>query len=86
MTRPDFTKNALNGVRAVTNLLLLLHDNDDNTNNDRPTVSKNDDTMNGDHSVFTTKTQINLMDSAAYMDLIPIMGAAPFRYQLRLKE
>ena len=78
-TFPDFTTNALNGVRAITNLLLLHDGSYDSDNN------KNSSSINAkqEPNIVTTKAQINLMDSAAYSDLIPIMGAAPFRYQLR---
>ena len=76
LTCPDISPTALNGVRAMTNLLLRPNHNDTTKSN------SNNDNESSPHSI-TTKTQINLMDSAAYWDLIPIMGAAPFRFQLR---
>ena len=95
LTRPDFTPCALNGVRAIRNVWLHHRrrespraSQEDTKNHKTNKKHHNDDDNDDDDddSRISTKAQISLMDSAAYWDLIPIMGAAVFRYQLHVKN
>jgi choline dehydrogenase-like flavoprotein len=77
-TRPYRHQNTLNGVRAITNLHITTATTDNTCTRSATTSTQPCDTKRE----LITKAQINLMDSAAYYDLLPLMGAALFRYQI----
>jgi choline dehydrogenase-like flavoprotein len=94
LTRPDWSVPALNGVRAIANIILeptsttesLAAGVESDTaatvlSSSVSTWSSSPNEAVPDHHSFATKVQVSVMDSAAYTDLVPLMVASALRFR-----